>query len=673
MASVSRTYSVVDEDQSGPARFMVTLSHPVTTNHERNPAVAWRLAEGTATEGEDYVAGSGRIEFAGSRTSAFIDAHIVDDNLAEAALETFTVELVAADSRLVALSSTDASYEASIRDNETLIASVIANQEYVVEGQDAFFTVRLAGGVTTEDTYVTFELTEGVAGEVYVDTDDYGSPIGNLSLPSNNKTGESGAVVIPAGKSSGWIIYPISEDDTEENSGNGERMELRIFSANDGLETRAISATEYKDFTTILDEGALTASIGGTPTVTEGGTATFTVSLSTMADEAVSVGWTTTQAGDTFGFGETAVPGADYTAATGTVAIQPGDTSGTFTVQTTDDVLVEESEAFLVHLDEVTKGSGTPPERVPFGTYLAAGIITDNDTAPDGLTVTVTPDRVTEGDGVIDPSVTVSLNRTSQFTTDTPVSLEFVGRTATIGEDFYAFGVDLIIPAGDSSVTATIPFTVIDDDVLEENERVLIRASSGALANRGEARVVIEDNDLAPARVMLTIAPTEADESAGTVSIRVNAVLDGGTTLPADVQIDIATSSVTAVAGEDFETATTTLTLPAGERRATGILALTVVDDTLDEDDETLIVTGSVTNINSLNLDGGLPVDTASFITIRDNDAAPTSIGLTVTGDVITEGSGTTTLTVRATLLGGDTPGKHYSRLRDLGRNGHPG
>ena len=79
------------------------------------------------------------------------------------------------------------------------------------------------------------------------------------------------------------------------------------------------------------------------------------------------------------------------------------------------------------------------------------------------------------------------------------------------------------------------------------------------------------------------------------------------------------------------------------------------MDDTLDEDDETLIVTGSVTNINSLNLDGGLPVDTASFITIRDNDAAPTSIGLTVTGDVITEGDGTTTLTVRATLLGGGT------------------
>ena len=47
-------------------------------------------------------------------------------------------------------------------------------------------------------------------------------------------------------------------------------------------------------------------------------------------------------------------------------------------------------------------------------------------------------------------------------------------------------------------------------------------------------------------------------------------------------------------------------------------------------------------------------MDPATF-TIRDNDTAPTSIGLSVTGDAITEGGGAVTLTVRATLLGGGT------------------
>ena len=51
VASVTRAYSVVDEDQSGPARFIVTLSHPTTTNHERNPAVAWRTGGGHCNRG----------------------------------------------------------------------------------------------------------------------------------------------------------------------------------------------------------------------------------------------------------------------------------------------------------------------------------------------------------------------------------------------------------------------------------------------------------------------------------------------------------------------------------------------------------------------------------------------------------------------------------------------
>ena len=59
-----------------------------------------------------------------------------------------------------------------------------------------------------------------------------------------------------------------------------------------------MSQTQYKASTTILDAaGALTASIEGTPTVTEGGAATFTISLSAVADEMVSVGSETSRWG----------------------------------------------------------------------------------------------------------------------------------------------------------------------------------------------------------------------------------------------------------------------------------------------------------------------------------------------------------------------------------------
>ena len=205
----------------------------------------------------------------------------------------------------------------------------------VVEGQDAVFTVRLAGGVPTEDTFITFELTEGVSTEVYVDTDDYGAPIGNLIFPSDDKSGESGTLIIPAGQSSGSIIYPIIEDDTEENNGLGERMELRIFSVADGLETRSVSTTEYKAFTTILDKGVPDrVHRGERRRLPRAASATFTVTLSKVADEDVLVGWETKSKGDALDTGETAEPDADYTAvASGSVSIAAGNTSATLTVQ----------------------------------------------------------------------------------------------------------------------------------------------------------------------------------------------------------------------------------------------------------------------------------------------------------------------------------------------------
>ena len=649
-ASVSRAHSVVNED-GGSARFMVTLSHTDTTNHERNPAVAWQTVDGSAAGGEDYVASEGIVNFEPGVTTGFIDIDIIDDYLVEAALETFSVELLTAGSSLVTLSPAGSTYEASIRDNETLTASIIANEMNVVEGQDAVFTVQLRGGTTTADTSITFELSEDVSGEVYVDTDDYGTPIGNLTLPEGEDSGASGTLTIPAGVNSGDITYPINQDSQEENEGDGERMEVRIYTAHDGLESRGISTTAYKAFTTILDKGALTASIESgeeAPTVTEGETATFTVTLSKTTDEVVLVGWATKSAGDTLGFGESAQPDSDYTADSGSVSIAAGDTSGTFTVQTTDDALVEGSETFVVTLEEATKGTETPPEFVLLGTYFATGTINDNDTAPDGVTVTVSPTRVDEGNGATDITVTVSLVGTGQFTTDTPVTLQFNDDTATAGDDYSAENFSTVIPAEESSVTATINFTPVDDNVAEGNEVVSLVASSSALTNSDFKEITIVDNDVSPAAMSLSITPVEADESAQVVSIEVIAEFDGATTLPVDVEVEVTTSGDTATAGDDFETATATVTIPAGEQRATATLSLTVLDDSLDEVDESLMVTGSVTNLT------GQTVSPAEF-TILDNDTAPTGIGLSVMGFAVTEGGGATTLTVRATLLGGGT------------------
>ncbi len=633
-ASVSRAHSAVNEGIAGPARFMVTLSHADTTNHEHNLAVAWQTVEGTATAGEDYLASSGRVNFETGETAGFIDVDIIDDNLIEAALETFSVELLSAGSRLVTPPATTDAYEASIRDNETLTASIIANAKSVVEGQDAVFTVRLAGGVTTEATKITFEISESDSTKAYVDTNDYGTPIGNLTFPEDDDSGSSGTLKIPAGESSGTITYPITED-SEDESAPVEHMEVRLFSVYDGLRSSGISQSQNKASTKILDKDSLTASIEGRPTVTDGGAATFTASLSATTDEAVSVGWATRSVGDTLGFGETAEPGDDYTADSGTVSIAAGDTSGTFSVQTTDDSLVEGSEIFIVTLEEATKGTETPHEFVPLGTYFATGTITDNDVAPDGVTVSATPRRADEDAGATDISATVSLNGSGQFTTDTAVTLRFLGRTATEGDDFIAPDVDIVIPAGESSVTTTVPFTVIEDNLFEGDENVRVSAVPSTLANSDFDTITIEDNEVSPTSVTLSITPVEADESAQSVSIEVTAEFDGTATIPVDAEVEVTTVGDTATAGDDFETATTTVTIPAGELRGTATPNLTVLDDSLDEGDETLTVTGSVTTLS------GKTVSPATF-TILDNDPAPTVVALSVDPGTLSEGVGST-------------------------------
>ena len=235
VASVSRSYDVVNENQAGPVRFMVELSHADTTANERNVAVGWQVVAGTATEGEDYLAADGMLNFpVGSNTGA-LEVDLVDDHLFEKELETFTVELIDQGTRLATISPTGNSFVTSIRDNETLTASITADALSVVEGGTAGFTVRLTGGVTQEDVQITFETGGDATGG-----SDYDAPLGNLTLPPGDNTGSAGTLTIPAGRKSGTITYPIKTDNIAEE--DGETLEVRLFTVHDGLRSSGVSA-----------------------------------------------------------------------------------------------------------------------------------------------------------------------------------------------------------------------------------------------------------------------------------------------------------------------------------------------------------------------------------------------------------------------------------------------
>ena len=233
---------------------------------------------------------------------------------------------------------------------------------------------------------------------------------------------------------------------------------------------------------------------------------------------------------------------------------------------------------------------------------------------------------------------------------------------ATLGEDYSATTANVVIPAGQSSVTTTVTLTPVDDNIAEDNEIARLTAKSTALTGSDGLGIVIEDNDMEPVEVVITATPDALDETAGLTPLDVTASLVGQTARQVVTVVTVTTGSGTATVGEDFEAASITLTVPVGETSASGTLNLTVNDDTAHEGDETLEISGNAP---------GLMV-TSTSVTIRDDDTAPTSIGLSVTASPVTEGGGAVSLPVRATLLGGGQPGQgHHRQCRGGGPDGH--
>ena len=644
VASVSRTYQVVNEDQAGPVRFTVLLSHPNTTATERNPAVGWRTVPGTATLGEDYQGENGRLTFMPGENTGFIDVDIVDDNLFESSLETFSVELVASETRLADISPTQGSFQVSIRDNETLTASISADAENVAEGNDAAFTVTLTGGVPADDASVPYE-TSGSA----TVTDDYSAPKGAITFPPGDASGEAGVLEISAGESKGTITFPTIADGVSDDD---ETLKVEIFSVATDERAGTVSATGNVAETTILDQDNLTVSIQDAPSVTEGAVATFTITLSAATDQDVSAGWATKQAGDALDPGETALPDKDYATASGTVAIPAGDRSATFTVTTTQDTLVEGTETFVVVLEEATTGNSSPPEMLPLGVTRAEGTIADDDAAPTGLTISsVSPNQVDEDAGATGITVTVALVGSTQFTVDTPVTVEMIDRpgvqnNATLGVDYTATTSNVAIRAGESGVTTTITLTPVDDSLSEDDEIARLSAKSTVFAGSAGKGVKIIDNDVEPGEVVLTVDPDTVSESASSVQLTVTGALEGLSSRVIDTVVSLELAGDTATEGVDFQSATATLTIPAGEMSATAVMTLDVLDDDTAEGDETLEITGTVP---------GTITARPAEVVIQDDDQEPTGISLLATTGPISEGGAAVTIPVRATLLGGGT------------------
>ncbi|MXW47827.1 MAG: hypothetical protein F4Z97_04175, partial [Gammaproteobacteria bacterium] len=307
-------------------------------------------------------------------------------------------------------------------------------------------------------------------------------------------------------------------------------------------------------------------------------------------------------------------PQGDYAAVQAfALDIVAGMSSGshTFTLLPIDDALNEKEETISV--------TGTLPDAVVAGTSIA---VTDDDQPP---RVSIESADAVEG-GTL--SFTLRLSAVSGLPVSvTAQALNVSGDTATANSDYTTKTETLTIAAGER--TAVFEVATTDDNIRNERaETFTARLSQpvNATIGRRSTKGTIEDNDGYQPRVNLTSDVTMVDEDSGQVTVTVTATkAGGGGNTSRSASFTLKVGDGTAKSPADFSAAPAQRTVSLGSKRdssGTASFTLTPVDDTLDEDEETIRIygTGSALNVRE------------ALIAIADNDPTPTISIVPATG-----------------------------------------
>ncbi len=169
----------------------------------------------------------------------------------------------------------------------------------------------------------------------------------------------------------------------------------------------------------------------------------------------------------------------------------------------------------------------------------------------------------------------------------------------------------MTIAAG--SLEGTINVPILDDTVDEPDETFTLTLSKAVNASISEAMAtgtIVDDDE-----PTLSMEDVSVGEDAGTATFTVTLDTAGMQA----VTVDYATGDGTATAGADYATTSGTLTIAAGSLE--GMIAVPILDDTVDEPDETFTLTLSKAVNASIS-------EAMATGTIVDDDEPPGLVGL---------------------------------------------
>ncbi|EPP5624442.1 immunoglobulin-like domain-containing protein, partial [Vibrio cholerae] len=473
-----------------------------------------------------------------TNTNSFsVQVTTIDDNIYEGN-ETFTLSGAGTNSIVTGTATITDDGSNGGTDDSPVVNGI--SSPTVSEGYSATFDVSLSNASTTATT-----VTLTLAGESATKNVDFnGTSVsviinGVSKLVSVNDDGTF-SVDVPANTTTFSVSVETTDDDVYEGS------ETFTLSGKTATQEKAITGTA-----TIKDDGSVTPpdlpadddrpAVSGisSPTVSEGYSATFDVSLSNASTTATTVTLTleggSATAGTDFTDSEVTITYQDGTTQTvavngdGTfdVAIPAGDTTFSISVQTTDDDVFEGDETFTLSGKtgaQTTATTGT-------ATIKDDGSVTPPDLPADDdrpAVSAISSPTVSEGDNA---TFNVSLSNAS--TTETTVTLTLEGGSATAGTDFsdseviitYQDGTkktvavngdgtfEVAIPVGDTTFSISVQTT--DDNVFEGDETFTL---SGKTATQGTAitgtATITDDRDT----TTVSLTATETVAEGGTIT-----------------------------------------------------------------------------------------------------------------------------------------------------------
>jgi hypothetical protein len=627
LPSVSINDVAIAEGSSGTKiiTFLATLSQA----SGQTITADYATSDGTAINGNDYLAAAGTVTFAPGVTSVPVTITIIGDQVFEAN-ETFNVTL----SNIQGAQAGDFQGVGTIINDDGLTINDVS----IVEGN--------AG-----TKLLVFTVTAPQTGGSTVSVDYTVNPgATNPATPNSDYTPISGTLVFSGGVTSKTISVPIIGDFIQEQD---ETLNVTLSNPVNSPLLKAVGIG------TIVDDDVTPTITATDVQIVEGNSGTknavFVLTLSSATGIPVTVNYQAQSLQGT----DNANAGSDYVPVQGTVTFQPFQTTATINVPIIGDILDEPTETFRLHLSQAVNATlGST------GSLDAIGTINDDDPTP---TVTINDLSLNEGQaGQTTATLTVSLSAPSGQ--DIVIHYKTTDGSAKAGiipgdnssNDYIAQEGDLTFAAGVTSLPISI--TVNGDVRFEASETFSVDLSSPSNASiiDGSGTVTIVNDDPKPDIVINDVSVLEGDSGTTPMVFTINLLQESA--LP--VTVTYATSSGTALDGNDYQSAGGTITFAPGET-SKQITVNAQGDENVEPDENFFVNLSGATNaviadalgVGTIRNDDILPSVSVSDATITEGDSGVKQMVFTITRS---SGNSTQTTVQYSTSNGTATAGSDF-------------